>query len=239
MEPGREGGMWLGLSLKEAKIKFGCLLNVKGGTTNKPANAGRGPLVRDYLECKQTALDYLKNIQAYQYSPHNLFMLEISKSDSFAYHSSNCPEETFEYPGRQVLVFGNSCPGAPLSKVTNGKVLFEKIIQEQNSKEKLVEQLLGLLKCEKKWLPDKELQWRDPEHYEMLSAIYVHIGNKFGTRLLFYTPLMFLLYFDFFRTHSVILIDEAGNIEFIEHTMKEPINSEHPQWEVNVIQAVL
>jgi hypothetical protein len=55
MEPGREGGMWLGVSVKPPAIKFGALLNVTG-EEKRQATSGRGPLVHDYLKTDETAL---------------------------------------------------------------------------------------------------------------------------------------------------------------------------------------
>ena len=221
MEPGREGGMWLGLSLKPPVIKFATLLNVTG--EKKPATLGRGPLVFDYLKTDQTAAEYANNLQGGKYSAFNLVMMEVTKDESCTYHHSNSPQATYDYVGRQVLAFGNSTPDAPFTKVTNGKAKFEKIINESTGRDELVDKLVGLLKCEDLHLPDPELQRRAPGGINFLSSIYVNMKDGgYGT-----------------RTHSVVLVDDKCNVEFIEHTMREPIDSTDPKWDVTTIKSQL
>lgn len=52
-------------------------------------------------------------------------------------------------------------------------------------------------------LPDPELVKRSPEHYELLSSIFVkHESAGYGT-----------------RTHSILIIDESYQMTFVEDTM--------------------
>ncbi|EFA05078.1 transport and Golgi organization protein 2 [Tribolium castaneum] len=220
MEPGREGGMWLGVSLKPQMIKFGALLNVTGAP-KREAQAGRGPLVYNYLAGGEPAPEYITKLVPEQYSAFNLFMVEVS-NEITCYHHSNSPEDTLTYTGRQVLAFGNSTPQSPFTKVKKGGQKFEEIITNYGgSRARLVQELINLLKCEELHLPDPELEARAPFGVGFLSSIYVRMEEGgYGT-----------------RTHSVILVDDGGNVEFVEHTMKEPINPKEPQWDVTTIKA--
>lgn len=82
--------------------------------------------------------------------------------------------------------FGNSLLACPLQKVNAGQRYFEEILKKsQQSKDELVQNLMGLLcKSNKHW-PDVELHRRKPEWSELLSSIYVKIpqvgyGSRFG-----------------------------------------------------------
>lgn len=37
-------------------------------------------------------------------------------------------------------------------------------------------------------------------------------------------------YLEFLRTHSIVLVDEQWNVDFIENTMEEPVDIEQPKW---------
>lgn len=182
MEPGREGGMWLGLKVQDTKLKFATLLNVTGEKKVSGAT-GRGPLVYDYLKTSDGAVQYVKGLQNKTFTAFNLFMLEITTDKSICYHHSNSPEDTLEYSGFQVLSFGNSTPNAPFTKVKNGLKQFEEIVSTNRSKSELINQLLIMLKSEDKHVPDPEIERRAPGGVDFLSAIYVqfHAGG-YGTR---------------------------------------------------------
>jgi uncharacterized protein with NRDE domain len=222
MEPGREGGMWLGVSVKPPAIKFAALLNVTG-EEKRQATSGRGPLVHDYLKTDETALDYVRNLPTETYSAFNLFMMEVTKDKSSGYHHSNSPQATKQYHGAQVLAFGNSTPDAPFTKVKAGREKFKEIIARAPDRDGLVAGLINLLKCGDLHLPDPELERRAPRGVGFLSAIFVNMRNGgYGT-----------------RTHSVVLVDDECNVEFVEHTMRAPIDPENPEWDVTVVKSRL
>lgn len=80
MEPGREGGMWLGLSTKttkKAKVRIGVLLNLSG--EDKIADSkDRGPVVANYLKSNQNADDYVSFMRNNgRYKPHNFVAVEL------------------------------------------------------------------------------------------------------------------------------------------------------------------
>lgn len=70
MEPGREGGTWLGLGFYPIKqndnsrsIRVGALLNITGEERHHNA-LGRGFIVTDYLKnIHQTPQEYVKGLQ--------------------------------------------------------------------------------------------------------------------------------------------------------------------------------
>ncbi len=39
----------------------------------------------------------------------------------------------------------------------------------------------------------------------------------------------------FFRTHSLILVDTEQNVEFVEQTMRMPVDMDNPQWDTTTI----
>lgn len=80
LEPNREGGMWLGLSLKKvnsAKCRVGALLNMPGEKYNDQAKY-RGMIVRDYLDGDENADLYIDNMKkSGEFRPHNFVAVEV------------------------------------------------------------------------------------------------------------------------------------------------------------------
>lgn len=73
MHPGREGGMWLGVTTKPngtSKARFAALLNVTG-EERKGDVEGRGFIVADYLSSQHDLVEYIKILEAN--GPHNAF----------------------------------------------------------------------------------------------------------------------------------------------------------------------
>lgn len=84
MEPGREGGMWLGLSTKKSnsfKLRIGVLLNIAAGQTTNAKCKDRGSIVRNYLNGDLTADDYIKFLSSNgPYKPHHFVAAELRLS---------------------------------------------------------------------------------------------------------------------------------------------------------------
>ncbi|KAG5884725.1 hypothetical protein JTB14_019848 [Gonioctena quinquepunctata] len=220
MEPGREGGMWLGFTSKEQengndrKHCFSALLNLTGETSKDVC--GRGSIVSDYLESYEEFPEYVKRLEDKRFNGFNLVGVELSKKDVKTYHHSNNPKIDCVYSGKQTLGFGNNTPYNPSLKVMNGRTGFIEIIEKKLDKDSLEKELISLLKDTRRNLPDLELQKRYPENYERLSSIYVEMSSQgYGT-----------------RTHTVILIDKNWNLDFIEYTMIEPIDTSNPKWTI-------
>ncbi|CAH0549547.1 unnamed protein product [Brassicogethes aeneus] len=214
MEPGREGGMWLGINSKKGgKFKFSALLNITG---EKLENAcGRGVLVKEFLEKDFSSNEYVDMLQheTKAFNGYNLVALELSKDEANIHSITNTPKIKTEYIGKHILGFGNSPVNVPLSKVNKGKSIFKSIIENSKTKEDLVKGLVELLKNEENFLPDEELQTRAPEAYKQLSSIFVKIGDQYGS-----------------RAHSIILVDYNWEIDFIEQALEQPIDPNNFTW---------
>lgn len=71
---GREGGMWLGASVKQAgdvKFRTGVLLNVTGEERNNGVK-GRGSVVTEYLKNDYLLEEYVENVLNIN-GPYNAF----------------------------------------------------------------------------------------------------------------------------------------------------------------------
>lgn len=80
-------------------------------------------------------------------------LIVYSETDARVAHYCNRSNRKSVAEGRQVLAFGNGTVESPLVKVVEGRKLFEEIIGNHNRvghKEQLEEQLLGLLKLQKR-----------------------------------------------------------------------------------------
>lgn len=230
LEPTREGGMWLGVSLKkttESKCRIGALLNIPG-EERKESDKFRGAIVKDFLEGESNTLDYLDYLHTTgEYRPHNFVTVELSENTSKVYHNCSIPSQGLNnFQGEQTLGFGNCTVEVPIKKVVKGKERFGKIVENYNdteSRDLLVNELTDLLKWDKQHLPDEEIKKRNPLAFENLSSIYVKVLQAgYGT-----------------RTHSIVLIDDQWNVDFIEITMEEPINQDSPKWNIRNIKAQL
>lgn len=67
-------------------------------------------------------------------------------------HCSNRPVGFQEWPDDTAVAFSNSPPKTPLAKVTGGKLKFEEILENQEDKSILVENLMEMLQCRDKYL---------------------------------------------------------------------------------------
>ncbi|KAJ8916015.1 hypothetical protein NQ315_010883 [Exocentrus adspersus] len=197
------------------------LLNITG--ENVSNGCARGRIVRDYLNADIEFHEYVKILEQNKFSGFSLVAVEISKDDAKVFHYSNAPKIFSVYSGSQSIGFGNSPTYTPLSKVTEGRYTFDKIVSKDLSNEEMVAALLELLKSDTSHLPDEELQRRSPMAYSGLSSIFVKIKEAgYGT-----------------RAHSIILVDSDWNFQFIEHALKQPINIDKPEWNVTNIQSRL
>lgn len=211
LEPGREGGMWLGASLKRTdsrRMKIAALLNLPGEERHEES-LSRGCIVTNYLEGDWNSpgeyIDHLR--EEGEYKPFNSVMVELNENETVTSHFSSVMDKEDIFKGRQILGFGNCTIDVPIVKVTKGRERFSKIIEKYNSiemKEILVKELDDLLKWRERHLPDLELKRRKPEAFEVLSSVFVEFEEAgYGT-----------------RTHSIVLVDFDWNLEFIEVTME-------------------
>uniref|UniRef100_T1J2R1 Transport and Golgi organization protein 2 n=1 Tax=Strigamia maritima TaxID=126957 RepID=T1J2R1_STRMM len=223
MEPGKEGGTWLGMT-KTGRI--GVLLNILQpvGQTNVEKK-GRGFLVTDFLKSTKNPPEYLGDIfkEGDAYNSFNLVTIEINSTapDATIGHYTNFSSEVpiFLTPGEHA--FGNSRPQTPWKKIVVGSHKFTQVISKHktcDSMNELIEDLIGILSDETTMLPDPQLEsqtdGRGEEFSKKLSALKVIIpGIKYGT-----------------RTNTIIIVDSHNKATYVERTMKEPIDVNNPEW---------
>ncbi|KAJ4445371.1 hypothetical protein ANN_07176 [Periplaneta americana] len=225
LEPGREGGSWLVLSTKG---RIAVLLNVTGENIKDPSTKiGRGFLAVDFVTNKEqkTQEEYHEKISlhGYKYSPFSLVTIDISSENINVQQYSNASgsKDHAENVGSGPRGWGNCLLDNPFRKVTVGTSRFKEVVETYGTKEnkdKLIQELLVLLKWEKSHFPDPVLQQRlkqlTPSVIEKTSSVFINIPERgYGT-----------------RTHSIILIDGDGKIDFMEWTMEEPIDPQNPSW---------
>ncbi|XP_052801357.1 transport and Golgi organization protein 2 homolog [Mya arenaria] len=225
LEPGREGGTWLGISRTG---RLACLLNIL--ELQRPEARGRGGLVRDFITSDLTADDYLKMIadSGEQYNPFHLIVADLSEAcPRPRYISCRHGETPVVVPyGEEILSCDNSTHlERPWRKTQAGKTAFSSVLHKYRSpsqKEELVNGLLHLLSDNNKHFPDERLAAQfaatgkktDGRLIEERSAVNVFSPHvKYGT-----------------RTNSVILVDSAGNCDYTERTLEMPVNVENPEW---------
>ena len=216
--PGREGGTWLAMNKENRKI--GVLLNIlQPASELDSGKLGRGFIVNDYVngdDSHKTYLDTLSS-QASSYNGFLMIAMEVSRQHSgldasyFSTHFNQPPTTV----GNGIYGFGNSLDiHNPWPKVSHGKKRFESILsghRTTNTKEQLVEELFEML-GDKTLLPLDNQMLKQGQSFkignlERLSSVFVEIPEtKYGS-----------------RTWTIILVDGNGDVDYIENTMKEPI----------------
>ncbi|XP_045454130.1 transport and Golgi organization protein 2 [Melitaea cinxia] len=217
LQPGCKTGTWLAISTKYKKI--GVLLNLPG--VKKENAISRGSIVADYVTNDLNLLDYVECIKedANKYNDFVFVSVELGSSSAEVKTYSNANDEIIHWTNTY-LGFGNSLPDKPLNKVQNGEKLLRDTCKKFNkidNKFELLNELVKLLKNEQRYLPDPQLENRQPNIYKELSSIFVKIPViKYGT-----------------RAHTIILVTKSGHVDLIEISMKSPIDVENTQWERN------
>lgn len=219
MEPGKEGGTWLALSIKG---KAAVILNLNEGVTNSPRK-GRGHLISNFITSDDSIESYLsklhkENVNGQPYNPYCLVLLNLNNAD--IHYLSSCTKSTGpEICNSDVIGIGNSGLNHPYKKVEAGKEEFKHIVQnvDTSKQDDLIEKLIHFLKSRKRYLPDDELQKRCPIRYENLSSIFVS-GKEYGT-----------------RTHSILLIDGSNHVTFVEETLMPDLTWKRQQFQNELI----
>ncbi|XP_067215512.1 transport and Golgi organization 2 homolog isoform X2 [Linepithema humile] len=205
MEPGKEGGTWLALSIRG---KAAVILNLTNEEGVKDLKKSRGSLISNFVTSNDSKESYLsklhkENIDGQQYNPYCLLLLDLNNAD--VHYLSSCAKSGGpKVCNSDIIGIGNSGIDHPFKKVEVGKKEFKHIIQnvDVSKQDDLIEELINFLKSEKKHLPDPELRKRYPTKYEDLSSIFVSTGKEYGT-----------------RTHSILLVDGLNHITFVEETL--------------------
>ena len=214
-------GTWLAISKRGDTIRIGNLLNVPGEVIKglkKTELKGRGPIAIDYVRTCEDIEKHnqeLCNVCTY-YNSFNFLSLEIKSNDIKTYFISNTSQHFVALP-TGFYGFSNSPVDSPLQKVIKGREQFITFINQHKGcdDEKLINDLLELLKSDEKHFPDEELSKRHgyKEDSVDFSSIHVRYNQFYGT-----------------RTRTVILVDQDDNIEYIEETMVNQ-DPEKPIWE--------
>lgn len=219
LENGKEGGTWLGVTKMG---KLGAITNYLEGRLNPDAQ-GRGFLVTNYLMDRDLdSFSYLKKVstEGHLYNGFNLLTAEFNaKEDIVCYYGNRGSTQPIRLnPG--IYGLSNSLLETPWRKLEHGKRLFSSVVEQhpQLSSERLVQDLINVLN-------NQELS-ADPailsqgEGYSTgilpaLSSVCVRTPH-YGT-----------------RTNTVVLIDTAGAVTFVERTM---LNCDTSQWSNNTFQ---
>lgn len=223
-EKGREGGTWLAVS-KTGRIAT--LLNILQRTDVIDATKkGRGFLVVDFVRSSQDGQTYLNKLmkERTEYNGFLLITLETKPQQKECSLNAYCNlKEGAPFhldPGYHA--FGNSIPPYFWTKVTGGKQKFEAIVRENNSfsrRETLVSKLFDFLQDTTQYPVDDKMRMQSEE---LDATLEVRNRIKFVLPKWNYGT----------RTHTIVLVNGQGKAEFIEKTMKEPIDiSSKVEWE--------
>lgn len=221
MEPGREGGTWLALSMKG---KAAVILNLvdKENKLNS-SKKSRGSLISNFVTSNVSIETYLnqlhkENVNGQPYNPYSLVLLDLSNANTH-YLSSSVNSTGPKMCNGDIIGIGNSGIEHPYKKVEVGKEKFKHIVKNANvsTQNTLIEELINFLKSRKRCLPDPELEKNYPTIYEELSSIFVS-GNEYGT-----------------RTHSILLIDGSNQVTFVEETLMSDSTWKRQQFQNKLI----
>lgn len=208
LTPGKEGGTWMGVSRGG---RVGVLLNVSSATSD-PQKLGRGFIVSDYLSNPGSTIEHLTHLQARAsaYNPFHLVTVDLKDPVCNLRHFCNIDPNLTEFDDG-FHSFCNSSLQHPYRKATAGR---EKLAQVVNkfgqNKNELIENILKLLQDEYRYHPDPviaALSSIDSKMKAPLSAICVRpSGVNYGT-----------------RTHTIVLVDHEGCVDFYEWTLNVPV----------------
>ncbi|CAL1277208.1 unnamed protein product [Larinioides sclopetarius] len=216
-EEGKQGGTWLAMNTSG---QVATLLNLMRPISDMDGTKkDRGFLAVKFLESGTDGVSYLQRLrrEADMYQSFLLVTIDVKPmmGEVTAAYYTNDGDEGPVILKKGVHVFGNSSPSQPWKKVNAAKKMFEEVISRQpksSQKEELLADIFQVLRNDTLHYPDKQLdrdtEGRPEEYVKQLSAIYIKPDQGiYGS-----------------RTHTVILIDSHGNVDYVEKTMKEPID---------------
>ncbi|GIY01804.1 transport and Golgi organization protein 2 [Caerostris darwini] len=217
-EEGKQGGTWLAMNTSG---QVATLLNLMRPVSDMDGTKrDRGFLAVNYLESGMEGVNYLQRLRR-EGDIFNSFLLvtidvKPMMGDVTAAYYTNDDDEGPVILKEGVHVFGNSSPSQPWKKVNAAKRIFEEVVvsrqPDSEHKEELLAEIFQVLRNDTLHYPDEQLdkdtEGRPEEYVKQLSAIFIkpELG-LYGS-----------------RTHTVILIDSQGHVDYVEKTMKEPID---------------
>ncbi|KAK8767178.1 hypothetical protein V5799_006043 [Amblyomma americanum] len=215
-EKGREGGTWMAAS-KNGRIA--ALLNIlQPANLMDPTKRGRGFLVVDFIKSAADRNTYLTKLMKEKDEFNGFLFIAIEakpcqKEISMSYYSNlqeGGPVKT--EPG--FYAFGNSVPPKFWAKVKYGKQKFEELVRQNDrfsQRDQLLKKIFDFLDDSTSYPVDDDMRKQSLEPESNLKLMnqmkYVLPNWNYGT-----------------RTHTILFVNGAGKAEFIEKTMKEPIN---------------
>ncbi|KAM9329665.1 transport and Golgi organization protein 2 homolog [Gastrophryne carolinensis] len=223
MEPGKEGGTWLGITKRG---KFSALTNYLQPKIDLNAK-GRGSLVSNYLKSDLDSFSYMKLIseEGQLYNPFNLLAAEFhnTKEDLIYYYGSKAGTPPVKLnPG----LYGLSCSllDTPWKKLQHGKSLFAEILKRSQdiAKEDLVQELIKMMNNQEPQIPDPAIEQQGKDFIIPIFNSYCAVCVRspgYGT-----------------RTNTIILVDKQGHVTFTERTM---LNGDVTQWKTSTYQFML
>ncbi|CAH2052392.1 unnamed protein product, partial [Iphiclides podalirius] len=215
LQSGCEGGTWLAVSISMKKV--GLLLNLP--STPKNDSKSRGKVVENFINSHLQTNEFIESMKEYFQKCNEFVLVAVEFGDSIPVVQTynNAINELKQWQA-EYLGFSNSLPENPLTKVKVGKCKLQEICSKFNKiidKEKLIDELVAMLKSEERNLPDQQLEERKPLNYKELSSIFVKIPKGgYGT-----------------RAHTILLVTKTGKVDLIEISMKTPIDPFNPFWE--------
>jgi len=215
LHPGKEGGTWFAMNTNG---KFGVLLNVlvNPGEMN-PNLPGRGVLVNNYLTSPLNGSEFLTYLAEsdVERNPYAMIAGEYNDKGSFEMNYYNTTLESPIHIDEEINSFSNNANlSKPFRKAAEGKNIFKHILDNQSmfSKDQLVERLIQMLRTNIRFHPDDNMKLLGSHIQDFFleagSSIFVEIPHlSYGT-----------------RTHTVVLVDGNNHVDYIEYTMKRPLN---------------
>ncbi|KAH3891662.1 hypothetical protein DPMN_015767 [Dreissena polymorpha] len=235
VEPGKEGGTWLGVS---ENGQLAILLNIL--EVQKPDAKGRGFFVPNFLTGEKTVDEYLADVATEHdlYNPFHLILVDLRYRQFTNQHkptlcvktitcSHNTEPITHSYSDGYVSCDNSRDITKPWKKRSVGEKQFSDIVAAYGSPEHkadLVERLMGLMNDRVRHLPDLVLAEQfaavgrstESEFFKQRAAVSVFSPEvKYGT-----------------RTNTIILVDHTGNCSYIERTLKMPVSVDKPDYSV-------
>ncbi|KAL3210961.1 hypothetical protein MRX96_036791 [Rhipicephalus microplus] len=193
----------------------------------------RGHLAVRYLEGGQDGMSYLRDLRR-KASDYDRFLL-VTLDVRFVLQRATLASK-LQLPSRQDIqaccytnaldsppihlkpgfhAFGNSNPLRPWRKVVESRAQFGDIVQRQGKagrKQALVDELIAMMNNSTEYFPDdqllKDAEGRSEESLRSLSSVFVRVEDEYYGS----------------RTHTVILVDARGCVDYIERTMQQPID---------------
>ena len=183
-------GTWLGIN-KNGRIA--AVTNFREAIPDPGHRLSRGELTTEFLRGNENATSYLQNIdnKQHRYAGFNLL---IGTTEQLYYYSNR--RRLIQQLPIGIHGLSNSLLNSPWPKVDSGKAALEQQIQ-QLDRQALIDILLDTQQPDDVLLPNTGV---GVEAERMLGSRFIH-SEHYGT-----------------RAASLVLIDNNGNIDFIEQT---------------------